>query len=305
MRSVEGTSVMVTGGGSGLGAAAASHLARRGARVTICGRRPEKVRSVAESIGAAAAWIEADVDDPDDRARIVGASLGHGGGIDVLVNNAGNRYAAPLEEIEESQVASMYQNNVVSPIMLSQLALPHLVERKGAVVFIGSVDVRRVLPPAAAYAPAKAAVHRLTGVLAVHPRRERRRGDQPRQLEPRPEFPRPAGQQGGPARPLLRLPVQHPQVPGFSGVLPDPPAADPDHMGQKRRDLRYRRRRGLQARPSGRRATPTGHRPFRARRRRRGDRWAYQAILGRESRRKTGCSGHSPQVRLIRKRYDR
>lgn len=61
----------------------------------------------------------------------------------------------------------MYQNNVVSPIMLTQLALPHLVEREGAIVFIGSVDVRRVLPPAAAYAPAKAAVHRLTGVLAA------------------------------------------------------------------------------------------------------------------------------------------
>ena len=166
LRSVEGTSVVVTGGGSGLGAGTAAHLAGRGARVTICGRRPEKVRSVAESIGPAAAWLQADVDDPDDRARIVDAAVGHGGGIDVLVNNAGNRYAAPLAEIEEKEVAGMYQTNVISPIMLTQLALPHLVERKGAIIFIGSVDVRRALPPAVAYAPAKAAVHRLTQVLA-------------------------------------------------------------------------------------------------------------------------------------------
>ena len=61
----------------------------------------------------------------------------------------------------------MYQTNVVSPIMLTKLALSHLTERKGAIVFIGSVDVRRVLPPAVAYAPPKAAVHRLTGVLAA------------------------------------------------------------------------------------------------------------------------------------------
>jgi NAD(P)-dependent dehydrogenase (short-subunit alcohol dehydrogenase family) len=140
-------------------------MASRGARVTICGRRPEKVRSVAESIGPAAAWLEADVDDPDDRARIVDNAGEHGGGIDVLVNNAGNRYAAPLAEVEESQVASMHQTNVVSPIMLAQLALPHLTEREGAIIFIGSVDVRRALPPAAAYAPTKAAVHRLTGEL--------------------------------------------------------------------------------------------------------------------------------------------
>ena len=165
MRPTEGTSVIVTGGGSGLGAATAEHMARRGARVTICSRRPEKVKSVAESIGPNCAWVRADVDDPDDRARIIDAALEHGGGIDVLVNNAGNRYAAPLAEIEEDQVAAMYQTNVTSPIMLSQLALPHLAERKGAIIFIGSVDVRRALPPAVAYAPAKAAVHRLTGVL--------------------------------------------------------------------------------------------------------------------------------------------
>jgi 3-oxoacyl-[acyl-carrier protein] reductase len=167
MRPTEGTSVIVTGGGSGLGAVTAEHMARLGARVTVCGRRPEKVKSVAESIGPNCAWVRADVDDPDDRARIIDAALEHGGGIDVLVNNAGNRYAAPLAEIEEDQVAAMYQTNVTSPIMLSQLALPHLAERKGAIVFIGSVDVRRVLPPAVAYAPAKAAVHRLTGVLAA------------------------------------------------------------------------------------------------------------------------------------------
>jgi 3-oxoacyl-[acyl-carrier protein] reductase len=167
MRSTEGTSVIVTGGGSGLGEATAGHMARRGARVTICGRRPEKVKSVAESIGPNCAWVRADVDDPDDRARIIDTALEHGGGIDVLVNNAGNRYAAPLAEIEEKKAAGLYQTSVISPIMLAQLALPHLVERKGAIIFIGSVDVRRALPDSSVFASSKAAVHRLTGVLAA------------------------------------------------------------------------------------------------------------------------------------------
>ena len=167
MRSVEGTSVVVTGGGSGLGAATAAHMAGRGARVTICGRRPEKVRSVAESIGPSCAWLRADIDDQDDRARIVDAALEHGGGVDVLVNNAGNRYAAPLAEIEEERLADVYQTGVVSPTMLSRLALPHLIERGGSIIFIGSVDVRRAMPPAAAVAPAYAALQRLTGVLAA------------------------------------------------------------------------------------------------------------------------------------------
>ena len=167
MRSTEGTSVIVTGGGSGLGAATAEHMARRGARVTICGRRPEKVRSVAESIGPNCAWVQADIDDPEDRARIIDTAIEHGSGIDVLVNTAGNRYVAPLSGIEEEQVAALYQTSVISPIMLTQLALPHLIERKGAIIFIGSVDVRRAMPPAAVHAPAYAALHRLTGVLAA------------------------------------------------------------------------------------------------------------------------------------------
>ena len=167
MRSTEGTSIIVTGGGSGLGAATAAHLARRGVRVTICGRRPEKVKSVAEAIGPNCAWVQADIDDPDDRARIIDTALGHGGGIDVLVNNAGNRYAAQLAEIEEQEVAALYQTGVISPIMLTQLALPHLVERKGAIIFVGSVDVRRALPDSSVFASSKAAVHRLTGMLAT------------------------------------------------------------------------------------------------------------------------------------------
>jgi NAD(P)-dependent dehydrogenase (short-subunit alcohol dehydrogenase family) len=61
---------------------------------------------VAESIGPAATWLEADVDDPDDRARIVDAAVEHGGGIDVLVNNAGNRYAAPLGNLTRKRIVA-------------------------------------------------------------------------------------------------------------------------------------------------------------------------------------------------------
>ena len=56
MRGVDGMSVLVTGGGSGIGEGTAGHFAARGARVTICGRREEKHRQVAADIGGRTAW---------------------------------------------------------------------------------------------------------------------------------------------------------------------------------------------------------------------------------------------------------
>jgi 3-oxoacyl-[acyl-carrier protein] reductase len=57
MLSIEGRSIIITGGGSGLGAGTAAHFAARGAQVTICGRRAEKIEAVAEGIGDACTWV--------------------------------------------------------------------------------------------------------------------------------------------------------------------------------------------------------------------------------------------------------
>ena len=88
--SVEGRSVLITGGGSGIGEGAARYLASRGARVTISGRRADRIREVAQSIGPLCNWVEGDVCVASDRQRMLEAALAHGQGtLFGLINNAG------------------------------------------------------------------------------------------------------------------------------------------------------------------------------------------------------------------------
>ena len=104
--------------------------------------------------------------------------------------------------------------------------------------------------------------------------------DQPRQLAARPVPARPARQQGDPAAALLQLRVEPAALPAVAGVLPPPPAADADRVGQERRDLPGRGRRPVPSRPEGRRVPPARHRPLRAGRGRRRDRAADAAVPG-------------------------
>jgi 3-oxoacyl-[acyl-carrier protein] reductase len=167
MRSLEGASVLITGGGSGLGAGTARHFAERGAKVTISGRRPDKIRQVADSIGERCQPVVSDVTRLADREELVAAAVAHGGGLDVLVNNAGNMYRGPVTELEEEPLLGIFRSNVVGPMLLTGAAVPHLAARKGAVIFLGSVHTRRAFPGASPYAATKGAIEVLTKVLAA------------------------------------------------------------------------------------------------------------------------------------------
>jgi len=160
-------SVLVTGGGSGIGEGTARHLASLGARVTISGRRADKVEAVASAIGERCRCVVGDVTVPADRDRMIRAAVEHGGGLEVLVNNAGNMYRGPLAELDEVELLEVFHTNVVGGMMLAQGALPHLVERRGAIIFIGSVHSVRAFPGASPYAATKGAIETLTGVLAA------------------------------------------------------------------------------------------------------------------------------------------
>ena len=168
MRPIDAMSVLVTGGGSGLGEGIARHLCAAGARVTISGRRADKVAAVAESIGAACAYVVGDVTVADDRAAMVAAATEHGAGrIDTLVNNAGNMYRGPLATLDEQALLEVFHSNVVGAMMLTQAALPALLASHGAVIFMGSVHSQRAFPGASPYAATKGALETLTGVLAA------------------------------------------------------------------------------------------------------------------------------------------
>jgi len=167
MKPIKEMSVVITGGGSGIGEATARYLAAQGAKVTICGRREDRIKTVAKEIGSNCAWVTADVTSSADRQKLIDAAIFHGGCIDALISNAGNMERKPVEEWTEERLLQVFNDNVISGMMLTQVALPHLVATEGAIIFIGSVYTVRAYPGAAPYAATKGALEALVKVLAT------------------------------------------------------------------------------------------------------------------------------------------
>ena len=167
MREIKGMSILVTGGGSGLGEASARLFVQGGAKVTITGRRKDKLETVAASIGPACRAVVGDVTVQADREAMIAAAVAHGGKLDALVNNAANMYRQPVDGYTEAFLKEAFDTNVISAMMLSSLAVPHLAQTQGAIIFIGSTHTRRAFPGASPYATTKAAVEGLTRVMAA------------------------------------------------------------------------------------------------------------------------------------------
>ena len=168
MRSMEDMSILVTGGGSGIGADCASRFCALGAKVTISGRRLEKLQQVQAQIGERCCIVQGDVTLAEDRQRMLDTCLAHGGGkLDAVVNNAANMYRQPVDQYTEAFLRDAFETNVISAMMLSSAAIPHLQETTGAIVFIGSTHTKRAFPGASPYATTKAALEGLTKVMAA------------------------------------------------------------------------------------------------------------------------------------------
>ena len=167
MRDLTGSSIAITGGGSGIGAGAAELFARRGARVTICGRRSDRIDTVARKIGPACRAVTADITVASDRQRFIEAAVQHGDGLAALISNAGNMYRGPLETLDEQALLDIFHSNVVAGMLLAGLAAPHLEAHTGSIVFVGSIHNRRAFPGASPYAATKGALEALTRVLAA------------------------------------------------------------------------------------------------------------------------------------------
>ncbi len=167
MKSIEGMSFLITGGGSGLGFGAAKYFCERGARVTICGRRREKIEAAAGELGEACLGVQADIADAAQRRALVEAAIEHGDGLDTLINNAGNMYRGPISELDEQELLNIFHVNVIAGMMLTGLCVEALSKRRGSVLFVGSIHNRRAFPGASPYAATKGAVETLTKVLAA------------------------------------------------------------------------------------------------------------------------------------------
>jgi len=157
---------IVTGGGSGIGRAAAVRFAALGARVLVVGRRVEPLEETARR-GEGIAVLTADVGQDAAAPAVIGRALELWGRVDILVNNAGAFAAAPLQDTTAALVATLFATNVGGPTWLAQAALPHLAAARGAIVNVSSTYGHKATVGAAHYAASKAALEQLTRCWAL------------------------------------------------------------------------------------------------------------------------------------------
>ena len=165
----EAPRVLITGGGSGIGRALAIEVGRSGARVAICGRRPEALLETARLMPLPddVVTIPADLTDAAGRAGVIARLASGWGALDVLVNNAGIVEGGAHEELDDEATARMLATNVLGPMALTRAAFPLLKASGSArVVNIGSVFGDIAYPQFAAYSASKFALRGFSSALA-------------------------------------------------------------------------------------------------------------------------------------------
>jgi len=159
--------ILVTGGGTGLGRAAAGELAACGATVVIAGRREEVLAEAAADIGQSASYVAGDIREPADAERIVRTCLDRHGRLDVLVNNAGGQYFVPAEAIESKGWRAVTRLNVGGTELMSRTAVELAMRpaRSGTIVNV-TLSPHHGLAGMAHSSAARAAVEGYTRALA-------------------------------------------------------------------------------------------------------------------------------------------
>jgi NAD(P)-dependent dehydrogenase (short-subunit alcohol dehydrogenase family) len=160
---------LVTGAGSGIGAASALTLARAGARVSLIGRRRDTLEQTAARIGDRLGTIAiVDVTESDAISAGIGDVVAAAGPIDILVNNAGQAASAPFEKTDAALWAQMLNVNLTSVFLVSKAVLPGMLQQgRGRIVNIASTAGLVGYAYVTAYVAAKHGVIGLTRALAL------------------------------------------------------------------------------------------------------------------------------------------
>ena len=161
-----GRHALITGGGTGIGAAAAAHLSAAGAKLSLLGRRMEPLQSVAEAHGGLA--IGCDVTSSDEIRNAFDEARTLNGEIDLLIVNAGIAESAPFHKMTRESWDRIIATNLTAAFDCSQAAIGDLLKSdNGRLVFVASVAGLRGVPYASHYAASKHGVLGLMRSLAA------------------------------------------------------------------------------------------------------------------------------------------
>jgi len=166
---LSGKVALITGGGTGIGAAIARRFVEDGARVCITGRRKDKLEETARTLPeGSVVTCAADVTRYDDVAKMIEATLSFGGKLDVLVNNAAMDSQGSILETSMEHWRDTLEINLTGPFTTMKAALPHMIENGGgSIINISSLAGLRCMPQSVGYCSSKAGLIMLTQQAAL------------------------------------------------------------------------------------------------------------------------------------------
>ncbi|MEV0232080.1 SDR family oxidoreductase [Nonomuraea sp. NPDC050786] len=167
---ITGAAAIVTGAGRGIGAATAVALAEAGADVALCARTEEQLRAVAEQVekaGRRALVVPGDLAVPGAAEALAERAAQAFGRLDIVVNNVGGALPRAFLDTKRKHLENAFQFNVGVAHELTRAAVPHLLQRGGAVVNVSSAVGRVAGRGYLAYGTAKAALAHYTRLAAL------------------------------------------------------------------------------------------------------------------------------------------
>lgn len=159
--------MLVTGAGTGIGAAVCESAAREGATVLLMGRREECLKKVAARIGPAAIPVAGDAADENDVKEAVRMAVKQGGGIDSVVTCAGTVEVGSVTDTDDDAWERLLYSNLNSVFVTARACLPHLIARKGSLTIVSSIAGLEAMPQSCGYVTAKHAVIGLMRSIAM------------------------------------------------------------------------------------------------------------------------------------------
>lgn len=171
MENIKGKVIVITGASSGMGEAAAKHLAKLGASVVLGARRADKIEKLAKEIndnGGKSLAIAVDVTKRDQVKQLVDSAVKQFGRVDVILNNAGIMPLSPIDRLNVEEWDTMIDVNIKGVLNGIAAVLPYMKEQKsGQIIKTSSVAGHKIFGGSAVYSATKFAVRALTEGLRM------------------------------------------------------------------------------------------------------------------------------------------